>query len=76
MLEGEIYPQVRGHRCYQAIQAINGIGPTIAAILVAEIGDVARFRSAQALCCPAICLTPRHRRPPVRSVRGSTSWPP
>jgi transposase len=41
MLEGEIYPQVHGQRGYQAIQAINGIGPTIAAILVAEIGDVA-----------------------------------
>jgi transposase len=45
MLEGEIHRQLRGHRDYQAIQAINGIGPTIAAISVAEIGDVARFRA-------------------------------
>ena len=50
MLEREIYRQLRGHRGYRAIQAINGIGSTIAAILVAEIGDVARFRSAEALC--------------------------
>jgi transposase len=47
MLEGQIHRQLRGHRGYQAIHAINGIGPTIAAILVAEIGDIARFRSAE-----------------------------
>jgi transposase len=50
MLEQQIHHQLRGHRGYRAIQAINGIGPTIAAIVVAEIGDVARFRSAEALC--------------------------
>jgi transposase len=49
-LEGQIHRQLRHHRGYQAVHAINGIGPTIAAVLVAEIGDVARFRSAQALC--------------------------
>ncbi|MGH9290266.1 MAG: transposase, partial [Acidimicrobiales bacterium] len=31
-------------------QAIDGVGRTIAAVLVAEIGDVDRFRSAEALC--------------------------
>jgi transposase len=70
MLEGEIYRQVRGHRGYQAIQAIHGIGPTIAAILVAEIGDVARFRSAQALCSWA-GLTPKHRESDTKTTRGS-----
>jgi hypothetical protein len=44
MLEREIHRQLRGHRGYLAIQAVNGIGPTIAAILVAEIGDVAPCR--------------------------------
>jgi hypothetical protein len=33
MLEQQIQPQLWGHRGYLAIQAINGIGPTIAAIL-------------------------------------------
>ena len=70
MLEGEIHRQVRGHRGYQAIQAINGIGPTIAAILVAEIGDVGRFRSAQALCSWA-GLTPKHRESDTKTTRGS-----
>ena len=50
MLEGQIHRQLRDHRGYRAIQAINGIGLTIAAILVAEIGEVTRFRSAEALC--------------------------
>ncbi|MGH8915936.1 MAG: IS110 family transposase [Acidimicrobiia bacterium] len=59
-LAGEIHRQLRGHRGYHTIQAINGIGPTIAAVVVAEIGDVARFRSAQALCSWA-GLTPKHR---------------
>jgi transposase len=49
-LEAQIRNRLRGHRGYRAIQAINGIGPTMAAILVAEIGDVTRFRSAPALC--------------------------
>jgi transposase len=50
MLEAQIRSRLRGHRGYRAIQAVNGIGPTMAAILVAEIGDVSRFRSAAALC--------------------------
>jgi transposase len=70
MLEGEIHRQVRGHRGYQAIQAINGIGPTIAAILVSEIGDIGRFRSARALCSWA-GLTPRHRESDTTTTRGS-----
>jgi transposase len=36
----------RDHAGYHAIQHIPGIGPTIGAILVAEIGDVHRFGSA------------------------------
>jgi transposase len=70
MLEGEIHNQLRHHRGYQAIQAIDGIGPTIAAVLVAEIGDVGRFRSAQALCSWA-GLTPRHRESDIKTTRGS-----
>jgi transposase len=36
------------------------VGPTFAAVFVAEIGDVTRFRDAAALCSWA-GLTPRHR---------------
>lgn len=35
---------------YRAIQVIPGVGATLAAIFVAEIGDVHRFTSARHLC--------------------------
>jgi transposase len=69
MLEGRIRQRLRGHRGYRAIQAINGIGPTMAAILVAEIGDVTRFRSAPALCSWA-GLTPKHKESDTTVRRG------
>ena len=46
------------HRGDQAIQAIQGVGPVMAAIFVAEIGDVTRFPDARDLCSWA-GLTPR-----------------
>jgi transposase len=69
MLEGQIRSRLRGQRGYRAIQAIKGIGPTMAAILVAEIGDVSRFRSAAALCSWA-GLTPKHRESDTTVHRG------
>jgi transposase len=69
MLEGQIHQQLRHHRGYQAIQAIAGVGRTIAAVLVAEIGDVDRFRSAEALCSWA-GLTPKHRQSDTTVRRG------
>src|ERR1700736_1639916 len=48
---------------YRAIQALDGIGPTIAAILVAEIGDITRFSSPGQLCSWA-GLTPKLIFPP------------
>jgi transposase len=69
MLEGEIHRQLRHHPGYQAIQAIDGVGRTIAAVLVAEIDDVDRFRSAEALCSWA-GLTPKHRESDTKTTRG------
>jgi transposase len=60
MLEGDIHQHLRHHRGYQAVQAINGVGRTIAAILVAEIGDVTRFPTSRHLCSWA-GLTPGRR---------------
>jgi transposase len=68
-LDEELRRRLTGDRGYVAIQAIHGIGPAIAAILVAEIGDIARFRSAPALCCWA-GLTPRHRDSDTKVLRG------
>ena len=45
------------------------MGRTIAAVLVAEIGDVDRFRSAEALCSWA-GLTPKHRQSDTKTTRG------
>jgi transposase len=71
-LEAQIRGRLHGHRGYRAIQAINGIGPTMAAILVAEIGDVHRFRSAPALCSWA-GLTPKHRESDTTVQRGGVT---
>ncbi len=54
---------------YWAIQAIPGIGPVLAAIFVAEIGDIGRFAGAGQLCCWA-GLTPRHRESDTHVQRG------
>jgi transposase len=59
-LEGEIHDHLRHHRGYRAVQAINGVGRTIAAILVVEIGDVSRFPTPRHLCSWA-GLTPGRR---------------
>lgn len=65
-----IAEEFAGHTGYTAVQAIPGVGPTFAAIFVAEIGDVTRFRDAAALCSWA-GLTPRHRESDTTVHRGS-----
>src|SRR5918995_1140290 len=70
MLERKIHQMLRGDRGYQTIQALHGVGRTMAAIFVAEIGDVHRFRSAEALCSWA-GLAPRHRESDAKVVRGA-----
>ena len=67
MLERDIHAHLRHHRGYQAVQAINGVGPTIAAIFVAEIGDVTRFPTPPHLCSWA-GLTPAHRESDVKAT--------
>jgi len=60
------------HDGYIAIQALPGIGPVLAAVIVAEIGDVRRFASAAKLCCWA-GLTPRHYESDTKVIRGHVS---
>lgn len=54
---------------YTAIQQIPGIGPVLAAVFVAEIGDVARFAGPAQLTCWA-GLTPAHRESDTTVHRG------
>jgi transposase len=69
MLERKIHQLLRDDHGYQTIQALNGVGRTIAAIFVTEIGDITRFRSPEALCSWA-GLTPRHHESDTTVVRG------
>lgn len=58
-LSGQIAAELAGDRGYRAIQALPGVGATLAGIFVAEIGDITRFASPDRLCSWA-GLTPRH----------------
>lgn len=66
--------QLRGrlatHPGHSAIQAIPGVGPTLAAVFVAEIADVHRFPTPGHLASWA-GLTPRHRESDTKVHRGS-----
>jgi transposase len=54
---------------YTAVQNIPGIGPTLGAVFVAEIGDITRFASAPKLTCWA-GLTPKHHESDTHVHRG------
>ncbi|MDF3313332.1 IS110 family transposase [Rhodococcus sp. T2V] len=66
---GQIAAELCGHRGYTAIQELPGVGPTLAAIFVAEIGDVHRFVDPAHLCSWA-GLTPKHRESDTTVHRG------
>jgi transposase len=68
-VERELQRRLAGHQGYRAIQAIHGVGPIMAAIFVAEIGDVTRFPDARHLCSWA-GLTPSHRESDTKVRRG------
>lgn len=54
---------------YTAVQTIPGIGPVLAAVMLAEIGDITRFPSAERLTCWA-GMTPLHRESADKVRRG------
>ena len=58
-----------GHDGYHAVQQLPGIGPVLAAVIVAEIGDITRFGHPARLCSWA-GLTPRHYESDTKVVRG------
>jgi transposase len=67
--ESQVRKRLRGHRGYRAVQALHGVGPVMAAIFVAEIGDVSRFASARHLCSWA-GVTPSHHESDEKAYRG------
>jgi len=54
---------------YRAVQALPGVGPILAAVFVAEIGDIGRFARPQQLAS-WVGLTPKHRESDTHVHRG------
>jgi len=69
-LEWLIHDVLKEHAGYRAVQAIDGVGRTFAAIFVAEIGDATRFPGPKQLCSWA-GLTPKHYESDTTVHRGS-----
>jgi len=72
LVEREIHRWLKDDPGYKAIQALHGVGPITAAILVAEIGDVHRFKSARHLCSWA-GMTPKLHESDTTSKSGKIS---
>ena len=64
-----IAAELTSHPGYRAVQAIDGVGPVLAGVFMAEIGDVHRFARPEQLCSWA-GLTPRHRESDTKVHRG------
>jgi transposase len=71
-LEREIRSSYRPDPRVEALQRLPGVGPIIAMILVAEIGDISRFPTARKLCSWA-GLTPVERSSDKTVRRGHIS---
>jgi transposase len=69
LFSGMVTARLARHPGYRAIQAIDGLGPVLAAVLVAEIGDVTRFPGPAQLAS-WVGLTPRHRESDTHVHRG------
>ena len=61
--------RLRADRGYLAIQAIPGVGPVLAAVFVAEVGDITRFAKPAQLASWA-GLTPKHHESDTTVHRG------
>jgi transposase len=70
VLDRRIAVVLADHHGYRVIQSVNGVGPVLAAVFVAEIGDVGRFASPDRLCSWA-GMTPSHRESDTKVRRGS-----
>jgi len=69
MLSEVLADLLAGPHGYQVIQRLPGIGPVLAAVIIAEIGDVTRFRTPGQLASWT-GLTPGHRESDVKVTRG------
>jgi transposase len=70
MLGGEIATALAGDVGYLAIQAIPGVGPVLAAVFVAEIGNVHRFAAASPRVGHHRAPRPHHQTGPPAGPLG------
>ena len=68
----ELARRLKDHPGYRRLLGVAGIGPVLAAVFVAEIGDITRFPNAAAFCCWA-GITPRHYESDKTVRRGHVS---
>jgi transposase len=66
---GPLRARLAGHPGYRVIQTIPGVGPVLAAVFVAELGDISRFAGAAQVTSWA-GLTPKHRESDLVVHRG------
>jgi transposase len=71
-LEVETVRRLKDNPEYRALLTINGVGPVMAAIFVAEIGDVHRFATADQSCAGSGPARAAPGSPAVRSTRSPT----
>ena len=69
LLDAVIADLLEHHQAYRALRQLPGIGPVLAAVIAAEIGDITRF-SCPARLCSWAGLTPRHRESDLKVARG------
>ncbi len=71
LLDTVIADLLARHDAYRALQQLPGIGKILAAVIVAEIGDISRFPGPARLCSWA-GLTPATGNPTSRSAAGTS----
>jgi transposase len=69
LFSGMTAARLARHPGYRAIQRIDGVGPVLAAVLVAEIGEVSRFPGPAQLAS-WVGLTPKHHESDTHVHRG------
>jgi len=69
LLDTVIADLLEQHQAYHALRQLPGIGPVLAAVIAAEVGDISRF-SCPARLCSWAGLTPRHRESDLKVARG------
>jgi len=72
LLDTVLADLLAGHEGYAAIRQLPGIGPVLAAVIVAEIGGIRRFPGPGQLGC-WVGLTPRHYESDTKVIRGHVS---